>query len=261
MRQPKPAGKLGCLDEGWLWLTRYLRRDSPPRRAKGGAHSGPSRLHASRDALPRGPSRRDASPLRTREGRELGGCAACVLEPFLELARSQSVRCKLSQVRPRFLALQRLERGDREAMKPHTTHQRHAVVERVSDQDVRESQPRRAGRDLADDAFEDCLVENVEKFLLGERGHVRDDVDSKLSPEHRSEDEKAVAVGGQATKATRDHVAYRLGNCDVGVSDVWRRPSDASSRTISPTKSGFPSSRRESRRRARRLPPLPRSAR
>ena len=74
---------------------------------------------------------------------------------------------ELRQVRPGRVAVLCLERVDRLSMESHASGRREAVVERVSDQHVGETQSSSGTRYRADDPCQHRLVEEVEDPCLG----------------------------------------------------------------------------------------------
>src|SRR5206468_7927303 len=104
------------------------------------------------------------------------------------------------------------ERGSDLLVKLHSATWRQALVQRVADQRMGEAQPTAAGGDLRDDACSARLVEQHEQALGRKAGRMSERVEFELTAEHCGEGEDSVALGGQPTKPTANHVPDTLWN-------------------------------------------------
>ena len=87
--------------------------------------------------------------------------------------------------------------GTLETMEAHAANRRKPVVERVPDQGVSEAQASGDAGDLAEDAFEHCLVQDVQQVASTAAGQPGKDVEVELAPEDRRRNERGLASLGQ----------------------------------------------------------------
>ena len=87
---------------------------------------------------------------------------------------------------------------------------RQPVVERVTNEDVREPQPTRDPGDARHHASDHCLIEDVEQIVLRESAEVRERVDRELASQHRGEQQQVVALAREMGQTAGDHVPNAL---------------------------------------------------
>src|SRR5919201_666632 len=116
---------------------------------------------------------------------------------------------------PGLVAIQRLERFDCLPVHPHPASGRQPLVEGVADEHVREPKLTRRTRRVGDDAGSHRLVQRVQQLILRDACEPSERVETELPPEHRSKDERAVALLREVTKAASDDVADALWDRDA----------------------------------------------
>ncbi len=117
---------------------------------------------------------------------------------------------ELRKVRTWLLAVQRLERLERKPVQADAAGGREPFVERVADQDVRETQTTRAPGNVGHDTGGHCLVERVQQIVFGDIRYAGECVEAELAPEHAGEREHPVRLIRQVTQPSSDDVADAL---------------------------------------------------
>ena len=145
----------------------------------------------------------------------------------------------LCQLGPVVLAVMRLQRRQRAPVQPDAAGGRQPFVERVPDEYVSEAQAPGLARHVGDDACGHRLVEHVQEVVDRDAAHAGEGVEREVAAQDRREHEHPVALGREVGEPAGDRVAHGRGDGEPDISAS--PPSTASSRTISPTKSGLPS--------------------
>ena len=86
-------------------------------------------------------------------------------------------------------------------MQAHAARSRQSVVERVTDERVRESKTDRRLRDIGHDARDDRLVEHVEEVVLRDLDDVREDVEGELASRTDARTSTPIALLGQVPQS------------------------------------------------------------
>ena len=113
-----------------------------------------------------------------------------VAQALVEVAAGDGVVRELGEVGSRLVAVERLERLDRQPVQPDAAGGREPLVERVADEDVGEAKTTAAAGNVGDDAGGHRLVEHVEQLVLRDAGQARERVERELAAEHRREHEQ-----------------------------------------------------------------------
>ena len=137
-----------------------------------------------------------------------------VREPLVELASGDRVVCKLCEMWPQLLAIERLELFHDQPVRMDATHGGEPLVDGVSDEDVREAKVTRRAGNIRNHASGHRLIEYLEQLIFRHAGDTSERLECELLAEHRRDLEHAVALLGQVGESAGDDVADALRDGD-----------------------------------------------